>query len=198
MEFTSICLLNSYLNTNPLDASTVIDNNFFISKYFIGSGVYNADIFFGILKKYDYSIDIMKQKIFYYINHLKNQPNKELNYIIFNPFCITYSKGGRTVYEKQKYYDSHGNLRYNGYISKYEYFPKSTNKIDIYKINKIQKLFEDFFYLKELFEDKIPKECIKIIWDYLIDWGNNTPIDNVIWELRNIIRNDTNSRYENA
>ena len=51
--------------------------------------------------------------------------------------------------------------------------------------------------LKSLFRDtKIPDECIDLIWEYSKGWGNNTLLDDVSWNLKNIILDDQKTKFD--
>ena len=118
---------------------------------------------------------------------MENQVDTSLNSIIFDPFEITYSKKGRAIYNQDKYYDIYGNRHYESHIAYYEYYPKSTNKIDHYKLRKIKKLFSDFFYIKSIFKN-LHRECAELIFAFALERGNNTVLSNIICSLKNIIR----------
>ena len=185
--------LNIYLENHQGESTSVIDDNFVMTRDFIGYR--NSDMVFNILAKHNYTVVLMKEKIFKYIEHIQKQVDDSLNQILFNPFVIEYSVNGQPVYDQQKYYDG-GMRRYKSYIYCYEYHPISSRYTDYYKIKKIKKLFNDFFYLKNLFRDgNMPDECVKLIWSYCTGYGN-TIMDDCIWSLKKIIRDDVKSKFK--
>ena len=179
--------------TNEYNSADLIDKKFVITSDFITK--YADDVFFDILLNYDYTVSIMKEKVYKYLNHVENQIDTSLNNCIFNPFVITYSNKGKPVYEQEKYYDG-GNRRYSYYISCYEYCVKNTTCIDNVKIKNIKRLFRHFFYLKSLFKF-LPKECEKLIFDYSRDRQRIPIINIVISDLKQVIYKDTKSKYKN-
>ena len=195
MNFETIYHLFSYLENNETQSALLVDQNLVMSKDFIRHS-YNSDIFFNILKDYNYTIESAKEKIYIYLEHINNQIDDNLNSILFNPFYIEYLPKGIPVYEQEKYYDYYGDRRYSSFITGHEYYPVSSEFIDKNKIKQIKKLFKDFFYLKTLFRDKIGEDdIINNIWLFSRSWGNNDEMDNVIWKLKNIIKNDQKKKY---
>ena len=143
MKFRSIYCLLEYIKSHKLESANLIDTHLVLNekffsyrKYIWNSIDFNyrpVDIFFIILKEYDYSARLMKEKVFSYINRIeKKDYNDKFEYIIFNPFK--------------------------------EYIINNELQLNKPKINKIRKLFENIFFFKDLFLDKIPQECAKIIF----------------------------------